>query len=142
LPAAAAAAPIDDVTGEFEMDAQLMLRTAVVLLLVTALGGLLAAGFRFSGRPHPPSFIAMLHGLVAAAGLTLVLYVAFANGLPQGGWIGLVALLVAALGGLVLNLGYHWKNQALPIWLVLVHAVVAAAGVVILCLAAWNLAPA
>jgi hypothetical protein len=124
------------------MDAHLMLRTGVVLLAITALGGLLAAGFRFSGRPHPPSVVAMLHGLLAAAGLTLVLYVAVVQGLPDAGWIGLVALLVAVLGGLVLNLGYHWKNVALPVWLVLVHAVIALAGLVTLCLAVWDFAPA
>ena len=121
------------------MDAQLMLRTGVVLLALTAAGGLLAAGFRFSGRPHPPSFLAMLHGLLAAAGLTLVLYVAVVSGLPGGAWLGLLLLLAAVLGGLVLNLGYHWKNQPLPIWLVLGHAAVAAAGLVLLALAVWNL---
>ncbi|MDB5900438.1 MAG: hypothetical protein JWP41_4040 [Ramlibacter sp.] len=124
------------------MDAQLMIRTAVVLLAVTAAGGLLAAAFRFSGRPHPPSVVAMLHGLLAASGLTLVLYVAVVNGLPEGAWIGLIALLAAVLGGLVLNLGYHWKDKPLPIWLVLVHAAVALVGLVILTLATWNLAPA
>jgi hypothetical protein len=124
------------------MDAQLMLRTAVVLLAVTAAGGLLAAGFRFSGRPHPPSVVAMLHGLLASAGLTLVLYVAVVNGLPEGAWFGLLALLAAVLGGLVLNLGYHWRNHPLPIWLVLVHAAVAAVGLVILALSVWNLGPA
>lgn len=121
------------------MDVQLMLQTAVVLLAVTAAGGLLAAGFRFSGRPHPPTLLAMLHGLLAASGLTLVLYVAAVNGLPQGAWIGLLALLAAVLGGLVLNLGYHWKNQPLPIWLVMVHAAVAAVGLVVLALFTWNL---
>lgn len=124
------------------MEVQLMLRTGVVLLALTAAGGLLAAGYRFSGRPHPPSLIAMLHGLLAAAGLTLILYVAVVQGLPDGGWLGLAALVVAVLGGLVLNLGYHWKNQPLPVWLVLVHAAVAAIGLVILALAVWNLAPA
>jgi hypothetical protein len=120
------------------MDAQLMLRSGIVLLALTALGGLLAAGFRFSGRPHPPSLVAMLHGLLAAAGLTLVLYVAVVRGLPDGGWIGVIALLAAVLGGLVLNLGYHWKNKPLPVWLVLVHAAVAAIGLVMLALATWN----
>ena len=122
------------------MDPQLMLRTGIVLLALTAAGGLLAAGFRFSGRPHPPSLLAMLHGLLAAAGLTLVLYVAVLQGLPGRAWIGLAALLVAVLGGLVLNLGFHWKSRPLPIWLVLLHAVVAAAGLVLLALAAWNFA--
>src|SRR5205085_11053773 len=59
------------------MEAQLMLRTAVVLLALTAAGGLLMAGIRFSGRPQPPNWIAMLHGLLAGSGITLVLYPAF-----------------------------------------------------------------
>jgi hypothetical protein len=120
------------------MDVQTMLRTAVILLAITAIGGLLMAGLRFSGRPHPPNAIAMLHGLLAASGLTLVLYVAFTAGLPGGGWIGLVLLLAAVLGGLVLNLRYHWERVALPIWLVLVHAAVAAVGLVMLAIAVWN----
>jgi hypothetical protein len=66
------------------MDVQTMLRTAVILLAITALGGLLMAGLRFSGRPNPPNAVAMLHGLLAASGLTLVLYVAFTAG--PAGW--------------------------------------------------------
>ena len=120
------------------MDTHLMLRTAVVLLAITALGGLLMAGIRFSGRPHPPSWIAMLHGLLAASGLTLLLYAAAVAGLPGGGWAGLVLLLAAVLGGLVLNLRFHWERIALPIWLVLVHAAVAAVGLVVLALSVWN----
>ena len=120
------------------MDVQTMLRTAVILLAVTALGGLLMAGMRFSGRPHPPTLITMVHGLLAASGLTLVLYVAFTAGLPGSGWIGLVLLLAAVLGGLVLNLRYHWERLELPIPLILVHAAAAAIGLVVLALAVWN----
>lgn len=120
------------------MDTHLMLRTAVVLLAITALGGLLAAGIRFSGRPHPPSWLAMLHGLLAASGLTLLLYAAVVAGLPGGGWVGLVLLLAAALGGLALNLGFHWRRLELPIWLVLVHATTAAVGLVVLAISVWN----
>jgi hypothetical protein len=121
------------------MDVQTMLRTAIVLLAITALGGLLMAGLRFSGRPHPPSAIAMLHGLLAASGLTLLLYAAVTSGLPGAAWIGVLLLVVAALGGLVLNLQYHWRRLELPIWLVLVHAAVAAAGFVVLAISVWNL---
>lgn len=120
------------------MDVQTMLRTAVVLLAITALGGLLMAGMRFSGRPHPPTLITMVHGLLAASGLTLVLYVAFTAGLPGSGWIGLVLLLAAVLGGLVLNLRYHWERLELPIPLILGHAAAAAIGLVVLALAVWN----
>lgn len=124
------------------MDAQTMLRTAVVLLAVTALGGLLMAGMRFSGRPHPPTLITMVHGLLAASGLTLVLYMAFTAGLPGGGWAGLALLLLAVLGGLVLNLRYHWERRELPMSLVLGHAALAAAGLVVLAISVWNAVPA
>lgn len=120
------------------MDVQTMLRTAVILLAITALGGLLMAGMRFSGRPQPPTLITMVHGLLAASGLTLVLYVAFTAGLPGSGWIGLLLLLAAVLGGLVLNLRYHWERLELPIPLILGHAAAAAIGLVVLALAVWN----
>jgi hypothetical protein len=116
-----------------------MLRTAIVLLAITALGGLLMAGMRFSGRPRPPSSIAMVHGLLAAAGLTLILYAGLASGMPGMGWGGLVLLLIAVLGGLVLNLRYHSEGLELPISLVLGHAALAVVGFVVLVLAVWNL---
>ena len=121
------------------MDAQTMVRTAIVLFAITALGGLLMAGMRFSGRPRPPSSIARRHGLRAASALTLGLDVAFTTGLPPAAWAGLVLLLVAALGGLVLNLRYHSQGLELPIWLVLVHAAAAVAGFLVLAVATWNL---
>ncbi|MEJ8835841.1 hypothetical protein [Ramlibacter sp. AN1133] len=121
------------------MDAQTMLRTAILLLAVTALGGLLMAGMRFSGRPHPPSFIAMVHGLLAASGLTLILYAGLTSGMPGGGWGGLALLLVAVLGGLVLNLRYHWEKRELPMGLMLGHAGLAVVGFVVLALSVWNL---
>lgn len=120
------------------MNAQTLLRTAIVLLALTGAGGLLMAGIRFSGRPHPPSPIAMLHGLLAASGLTLVLYAGFAAGMPGAAWAGLVLLLIAVAGGLVLNLRYHWQREALPVPLLLVHAAVAVVGLVVLAIAGWN----
>ena len=121
------------------MDAQTMLRTAIVLLAITALGGLLMAGMRLSGRPRPPSSIAMVHGLLAGSGLTLILYAGFTSGMPGGGWGGLVLLVLAALGGLVLNLRYHSEQRELPIGLMLGHAGLAVIGFVVLAISAWNL---
>ena len=119
------------------LDVHTMLRTAVVLLALTAAGGLLLAAIRFSGRPQPPTWIAMLHGLLAGGSLTLLLYAGFASGMPGGAWAGLALLVAAALGGLVLNLRYHWNRLELPAWLILVHAAVAAVGLVVLAIAAW-----
>ena len=120
------------------MDVQTMLKTAVVLFALTGAGGLLIAAIRFSGRPHPPSWLAMLHGLLASGGLTLLLYATFAAGLPGAAWLGLLLLAGAALGGLVLNLGYHWKGLPLPIWLVLGHGATAVVGLVVLAIAVWK----
>ena len=80
----------------------------------------------------------MVHGLLAGSGVTLVVYGAIAGGASGGAWAGLVLLAIAALGGLVLNLGYHWKNQALPIPLVLGHAAIAVVGLVVLAIAVWR----
>lgn len=52
------------------MESVLFLQTACVLLAVTAVGGLAMAGMRFAGKPHPPAWLAMLHGLLAGAALT------------------------------------------------------------------------
>jgi len=52
--------------------------------------------------------------------------------------LALLLFVVAALGGVVLNLGYHLKAQPLPIWLVLVHAAIAVVAFVLLCVAAWK----
>ncbi len=56
------------------MDIALMLRTAVVLLTITAAGGLLMAGMRFTGRPRPPDWLAMLHGLLAWGLVTMLTF--------------------------------------------------------------------
>lgn len=124
------------------METQLMIRTAIVLLALTGAGGLLMAGIRFSGAPRPPSSIAMLHGLLASAGLTLLLYGGIVHGLPGMAWLGIVLLVGAALGGLVLNLAYHAKALPLPIWLVLTHAAIAVVGLVVVALGGWNVTAA
>ena len=119
------------------MEPALVLRTAVVLLAIAALGGLVMAGMRFAGKPHPPSSLAMLHGFLAAAAVTLLLYAAFTVGLPSLAVGALILFLIAAAGGVVLNQNYHWKNIPLPKWLVVVHAVVAVIGFLLLLAAAW-----
>lgn len=123
------------------MDVQTMLRTAIVLLAITAAGGLLMAGMRFSGRPHPPTLFAMVHGLLAGSAVTLILYAGLTGGMPGGGWGGLALLLLAILGGLVLNLRYHWERRELPITLMLAHAGIAVVGFVVLAFSVWNVGP-
>ena len=121
------------------MEPMLMMQTAAVVLTLSAAGGATMAVIRFSGKPHPPIWLAMLHGFLSAAAVTLLLYASFTMGLPGLANVALVLFVVAALGGVVLNLNFHWRAIPLPKWLVLVHAVVAVVGY--LCLLAAVFAP-
>lgn len=114
------------------MEPQLILQTSAVLLLIAALGGAAMAVIRFSGKPQPPTWLAMLHGFLAAAALTLLIYAAATVGLPALANIAIVLFVVAAAGGAFLNLNYHWKLLPLPKSIVLVHAAIAVVGFLLL----------
>ena len=111
------------------------LEAAAWLFGIAAVGGIAQALIRFSGKPYPPPWLAMLHGLLAAAGLTLMLFQACTTGVPQLAKISIALFLAAAAGGAYLNLAFHQKGVALPKGIVLGHAVVAVAGYACLLLA-------
>jgi hypothetical protein len=117
------------------MEPKLILMVSSSLLAIAALGGVVIAGMRFAGQPHPPAWLAMLHGTLAAAALTLLIYAYATVGLPSMAVGALVVLLAAAGGGAILNLKYHWKMQPLPKSLVVVHGVAAAVGFLMLLVA-------
>jgi hypothetical protein len=120
------------------MEPVLTMKTASVLLAITALGGLTMAGIRFAGKPQPPTWLAMLHGLLAGAAVTLLLYAYFTVGLPALACWALLLFLIAAAGGAFLNLNYHWKMLPLPKALIVGHAGVAVAGFALLLAATWS----
>jgi glucose uptake protein GlcU len=120
------------------MNALTMIRTAVALLAIGALGGLVMAIIRLSKDSNPPSELAMLHGLLAAAGVTLLLYAAMTVGIPVLAQVGLGFLVIAAIGGVVLNLKYQWQRVLLPRGLMIGHAALAVIGFVLVFLVAWN----
>ena len=120
------------------MESVLIMKTACVLLAITALGGLTMAGMRFAGKPQPPTALAMLHGLLAGSAVTLLLYAYFTVGLPVLASWALLLLLIAAAGGAFLNLNYHWKMLPLPMALIVGHAGVAVAGFALLLAATWT----
>ena len=119
------------------MEPASILLTSTVLLAIAAAGGLVMAGIRFVGDRSPPASLAMLHGFLAAAAVTLLLYAAATVGLPGMALVALVLFLAAAGGGAILNLNYHWKQLPLPKWLIIVHAIAAVAGFVLLLAATW-----
>lgn len=116
----------------------LMLRVAACLFVIAALGGLAMAGIHFVGKRNPPPWLAMVHGLVAGAGLTLLLYAALTVGIPSLAMWALVLFVVAALGGLVMNLNYQWKQLPLPSGLLVGHAVLAVVAFLMLLAAAFG----
>ena len=115
-----------------------MLQTATILFLIAALGGVLMAGIRFAGKRNPPAWLAMLHGLLAASGLTLLIYAICTQSTPALAKLALLLFLLAALGGAVLSLLYKWRQILLPAWLVVVHATAAVLGFCLLLVAVFG----
>ena len=114
------------------MEPNLIMQTSAILLAVAAVGGATMAVIRFSGKPHPPIWLAMLHGFISAAALTLLVYAAATVGLRPLANVAIVLFVVAAAGGAFMNLNFHWKLLPLPKWLVLVHAAIAVVGFLLL----------
>ncbi len=120
------------------MEPVLILKTTSVLLAIAALGGLTMAGITFAGKPQPPTWLAMLHGFLAAAAVTLLAYAYFTVGLPALASWALLLFLIAAAGGAFLNLNYHWKMLPLPKGIVVGHAGIAVVGFALLLAATWT----
>lgn len=120
------------------MEPILMMQAATGLLTVSAVGGLTMAIMRFSGKPQPPTWLAMLHGFLSTAALTLLVYAYFTVGLPGMAQFALVLFLFAAAGGAFINLNFHWKMLPLPKSLVLAHGGIAVCGFLLLAIATWK----
>lgn len=116
----------------------LLLQTSVALFAIAALGGIAMATIRFARGVNPPAWLAMLHGLLAASGLTLLAYHVCVHGAGAAATAALVLFLAAAAGGATLSLRYKWNRLLLPAWLVVAHALVAVAGFVSLLYAAFS----
>lgn len=112
-----------------------MLQAAAGLFTLAALGGLVMAAIRFGGKRNPPAWLAMLHGLLAAAGITLLAYAALTGNVPDLAGIAVLLFLLAAGGGAALSLVYKWQQRLLPTWLVVAHALLAVLGYVLLLVA-------
>lgn len=104
------------------------MQTAAALFGMGALGGLVMAGIRFRGAARPPSWIAMLHGVLAAAGLTLLIYTGYTVGIPPLVKASVVVLVAAALIGAWINLRFHAQMLPLPLKGIVAHALTAVVG--------------
>ena len=111
------------------MDDHSMTAIALILLGCAAAGGLVMLYQVFiARRDRPWSWLAMLHGFLAAAGLTLLIYASLMAGVAGMINAGLVVLALAALGGGYLALKYHVRQLPLSRPVVLGHAALAVVG--------------
>lgn len=108
------------------------MQLAAIILGAAALGGIIMAGIRLSGKPLPPTWLAVVHGLAAATGVGVLAYHAATTGLPDKANYALGVFVLAAVGGLVMFFGYHQRGRPLPVAFVLVHGLIAIAGYVLL----------
>jgi hypothetical protein len=109
--------------------------TAAVLFGMAALGGLTMATLRLRGRAIPPTWLAIVHGLFAVAGLVTLITAVTGADTPQWARYALIGFIGAALGGATLFLGFHLRGRALPIPIVFVHGSVALISFVLLVVA-------
>lgn len=131
-------APIALLGEPFGSAAMETINVAAIILTLAALGGLLLAGIRLSGKPRPPTWMALGHGAVAVTGTGLLAYLTFTTGAPFLVQIALGIFLLAAVGGAAIFLGFHLQEKPLPIPLVLGHGLLAATGLTLLLLSVFN----
>jgi hypothetical protein len=85
---------------------------ATIVLVVAALGGATMAVIRLSGKPRPPTWLAIAHGALALFGVGLLASWYAAYGLPMLGRVALGMFVLAALGGATLFFGFHSLRPA------------------------------
>jgi hypothetical protein len=104
------------------------MHAAAIVLGVAALGGFTLAAIRLMGSPRPPPWMALGHGAVAATGLALLIYAAIDPGIPNLALTALGVIVLAAIGGATIFLGFHIRERPLPIPLVIGHGLIAVTG--------------
>ena len=108
-----------------------MLIVAALLFAIAAVGGLAMAYIHFKQDRNPPGAIAALHGILAATALLILIWAVVQSGATSSVAWALRLLVVAALGGFFL-VSYHLRGQRLPSPVVVIHALVAVAGFLLL----------
>lgn len=104
-----------------------MLKIAILLFLIAALGGVIMA-VRIFRDGRPSMVVAFLHGTFAATALLLAIWEAVRPGAAPLLKYGTAALVLAALGGFFL-LSFQLRAKAHPKAVVVLHALLAVGGV-------------
>jgi hypothetical protein len=122
------------------LEVVLVYRAAALLLSVAFASGVVMMVIRFGSDNESPAWMAKLHGFVAVAALSLLVFGWAHLGFSRPASFALLTLLLAAAAGLFLNLGYHWRHKPLPEGLVFAHMAVASLGFLVAGVVALSLA--
>jgi hypothetical protein len=122
------------------MEPLLLVRTSAWLLAAAAAVGVVMAIYRLGQGRAAPLLASRLHGYLACAGLSLLLFGWARALLPRTAVLATFLLLVAAIGGLTAAHGRRWKWAPSIEALVFVHLTLAVTGYVLLL--ASSLSPA
>jgi lipid-A-disaccharide synthase-like uncharacterized protein len=108
-----------------------MLNLDMLLFAIAAIGGITLLVMRINGKPRS-LVLALGHGLFAAAGLAVLIYMAAAEQDKSNiTTLPLIFFLVAALGGFFL-FSYRLRKKDFPIPVGAIHGLVAVVGFLIL----------
>ncbi|UNK49114.1 hypothetical protein MNR01_15475 [Lysobacter sp. S4-A87] len=107
-----------------------MLKAALIVFAIAAMGGLFLASHVLRGR-LAPWVVSVMHALLGATGLVLVIMGVGQGGAPALATAALAILGLAALGGFYLA-SIHMRSRVAPKAVVFVHAGVAVTGLLVL----------
>ena len=114
------------------METKTIFSAATSLLAATAALGMVLAGFRFLTDRRSPTWLARVHGLAAVASILMLTYGWSLGGFSRAASFGLVTLVAAAVGGVMLSRGFRLKDKPLPELLVFLHMSAAFVGALVI----------
>ncbi len=100
-----------------------MLKIALLVFAIAALGGMVLASFVLRGRLAPWA-VSVLHALLGATGIALLLFATLQGAGSPRASAALLLFVLAALGGFYLA-SIHLRRRVAPKAVVFVHASVA-----------------
>lgn len=111
-----------------------MIVTAIALLALAAILGMLLLSFVLTGKETPKAVV-FTHGPLAAIGLILLIIYAFREG--PGPIEAIILFAIAAAGGIVMVMR-DLTGKPIPKWLGIAHGLIAAGGMVLLLVFAFS----
>lgn len=114
------------------------MQLAAILFALAALGGITMVVIRLRGAPRPPTWLALGHGAIAAAGLVTLIIAAVNTNLPTLALVALAGFVLAALGGATIFTLFHLREKPLPIPLMLAHGTAAVVSFILLLLSIFQ----